>query len=108
MFDKESKISFLVDSGAQVSLLPAMSGVKRSSPGKFILRSANGSLIHTYGENSLEPNLGLCRTYAHIFIVADVGCTILGVDFLRNFELVVDLHSRCLRNQDTLLKAKSG
>ena len=56
-------------------------------------------------------DLGLRRTYTHIFIVADVGCAILDADFLQNFGLV-DIHGRCLRDQETCLKTsgvvKSG
>ena len=88
-----------------MSLLQAVSGVKHSSPGKFTQHTVNGSLIHTYGEKCLELDLDLRRTYTHIFIVGDVGCAILGADFLQNFGLEVELHSRCLRDQDTLLKA---
>ena len=109
--DKESKILFLVDSGAQMSLLPATSGVKHSCPNKLTLRAVNGTLIHTYGEKCMELDLGLRRTYTHIFMVADVGCIILGADLLQNFWLV-DLHGRCLRDRETSLKAsgmvKSG
>ena len=85
-----------------------MSWVKRSSPGKFTLRVINSSLIHTYNEKCFELDLGLRRTYTHIFIVADVGCAILGADFLENLGLVVDLHGRYLRDQETLLKVSGG
>ena len=61
--------------------------------------------MRTYGEKCLALDLGLRRVYAHILIVADVGCAILGADFLQNFGLVVDLHGQCLRDQETLLKA---
>ena len=89
--DKESKISFLIDSEAQVLLLPATSGVKCSYPSKFTLQAVN-SLLYIH--------------YAHI------GCAILGTDFFKNFGLLGNLHCRCLRNQETHLKAcglvKSG
>ena len=95
----ESKISFLVESGAQVSLLPATSGVKCSSPSKFTLWAVNGSLIYILVRSVCS------RTYTHIFIAADVGCATLGAGFLQNFGLVIDIHRHCLRNQETLLKA---
>ena len=64
-----------------------------------------------YGEMCMALDLGLRKTDTHIFIVADVGCAILGADFLQNFGLV-DLHGQCLRDQETCLKAsgvvKSG
>ena len=93
-----------MDSGAQVSLLPATSRDKRFCPGKFTLRAVNGSLIHTYGERCMEIDLGLHRTYTHVFIVAAVNGAILGADFLQTFGLIVDLHGRCLRDQERHLK----
>ena len=85
MTDKESKILFLIDNGAQASLQPATSEVKHSIPSKLTLRAINGTLIHTYGEKCMELDLGLRSTYTHIFTVADVGCAILGTDFFTKF-----------------------
>ena len=71
-----------------MSLLPVTSSVKHSSPSKLTLRAVNGTLIHTYDEKYMELDLGLCRTYAHIFIVVDIDCAILGADILQNIGLV--------------------
>ena len=53
----------------------------------------------------MELDLGLRKTYIHIFIVTDVGYAILGAYFLQNFGLLVDLHGQCSRDQETYLEA---
>ena len=86
--DKESKILFLVDKRDNCApLSAATNGVKHSCPSKLTLRAVNSTLIHTYGDKCMELDLGLWRTYTYIFIVAGVGCTILGAYFLQNFSL---------------------
>lgn len=80
--DKATGMPFLVDSGAQVSLLPATTAGRCTIPCKFTLQAVNGLLIHTYREKCMELNLGLRKKYTHIFIVADVNSTLLGTDFL--------------------------
>ena len=37
----------------------------------------------------MELDQGLQRTYTHIFIVADVGCAILGADFYKILDLSI-------------------
>ena len=96
-------MSFLVDSGAQVSLIPATSTEKKSPPCKFTLQAVNGSLIHTYGERCMDLNLGLRKSFTHVCIVANVSTAILGTDFLQAFGLVVDMTGQCLRDPDTRL-----
>ena len=69
----------LVDSGSKVSCLPASTqDFNNASP--IILTAANNSPIRTYGRRSIEFKLG-DTWYNHSFIVADVSCVILGIDF---------------------------
>ena len=49
-----------------------------------------GAAIATYGIQSLTFNLGLRRTFHWVFLVADVTTPIIGADFLRHFDLLVD------------------
>lgn len=53
----------------------------------------------------MDLNLGLHRTFTHIFIVADVDSAILGTDFLQAFGLVVDITGQCLKDPETHLTA---
>ena len=93
--DSNSGYHFLVDTGAEVSVLPP-SGTERKHPqGGCNLLAVNGSAITTYGKRSLTLNLGLRRTFRWVFIVANVQSPILGADFLRHYNLLVDIkHSR--------------
>lgn len=53
----------------------------------------------------MELNLGLHRTYSHIFIVAHVNSPIFGTNFfLQKFGLIIDLNGQCLRDLGTHLK----
>ena len=88
--DRNSHIKFLIDTGAQVSVIPACTA-KTSSPANYTLKAANGSAIATFGNRSLCLDIGLRRPFQWIFIIADVSCGILGVDFLTKFNLVVDV-----------------
>ncbi len=56
--DKNSGRRFLVDTGAEVSLLPASSDRNRNTPG-LSLQAANNSTIPTYGTRSLTLDLYL-------------------------------------------------
>ena len=57
---------------------------------------ANNSEIKTYGVVTIELNLGLRRSYKWSFIVCDVKQPIIGADFLKAHQLVVDLHNKRL------------
>ena len=95
--DRHTKRRFLIDTGAEVSVVPPTS-LDRSHPRHgFQLQAANKSTIATFGERSLTLDVGLRRTCQWIFIIADVQQPILGADFLRHFNLMVDMrHCRLL------------
>ena len=101
--DTNSGLRFLVDSGAEISVLPPTSGERRSSLRGAPLYAANGASICTYGQSSLTLNLGLRRAFRWVFIVADVTHPILGADFLSNFHLLVDIKRRRLLDSITSL-----
>lgn len=99
--DRSTKFDFLVDTGADVSVLPSKS--KSMSNCGESLRAANGSFIRTFGEKVLKIDLGLRREFKWKFILADVSCGIIGADFLHFFDLVVDLHNyRIIDNRTKL------
>ena len=72
--DRTTKPCFLIDTGAEVSLIPpCVPYHKYPAPHEgFTLQAANGTTIPTYGRQSLTLNLGLRRTFQWIFILADV------------------------------------
>ncbi|UYV71144.1 hypothetical protein LAZ67_8001871 [Cordylochernes scorpioides] len=83
--------NFKVQGNEYARLIPPP--VKNARPSHRQLFAANGSIIHTYGERHLELDLGLFRWP---FIIADVGVSIIGADFLRHYGLTVDLRNHRL------------
>jgi len=89
-----------VDTGADISAVPKAVTSHRKMQ-DFKLYAANGTPINTYGDKLFVLNLGLCRPFAWRFIIAKVSKPIIGADFLRHFNLFVDLKKRRLVNGKT-------
>lgn len=91
--DRSNHLTFLIDTGAEVSVLPpsALTVLVHKKTSDFRQSMA------TYGKWSLTLNLGLWWTFRWIFIITDVQKPILGADFLCHFGLLVDIQytSQC-------------
>ena len=104
--DNNSAYRFLVDTGAEVSVLrPTRTDRKHPQEGCNLL-AVNGSSIPTYGKRSLTLNLGLRRVFRWIFIVANVQAPILGADFPHYFSLLVDIKHSHLIDTTTQLRVQ--
>lgn len=79
--DAATGLRFLIDSGADVSVIPVRNHDKNTS-NDFKLFAANGTPIPTYGIKTLNIDLGLRREFRWPFVVAQVSKGILGADFL--------------------------
>lgn len=101
--DRESRLRFLVDTGAEVSIIPPSKAERKNRQDTFGLLAANGSPIVTYGTRSLTLNLGLRRTFRWVFVIANVRNPILGADFLKHHGLVVDMGHKRLADTRTNL-----
>lgn len=102
--DLNSGLRFLVDTGANVSVIPYKKKVfGKNEYSDYKLYAANGSQINTYGTQTLILNLKLRRPYRWTFIVADVKQPIIGADFLKHNKLLVDLSERKLIDKLTNL-----
>ena len=102
--DSTSKRQFLVDTGAEVSVLPATGlDTRTKQPGPPLL-AANGSSIKTYGTRRLSLHFA-SNTYHWNFIIADVTRPLLGADFLRSNSLLVDLKGKRLVDAATFHSA---
>ena len=79
--DSVSKRQFLIDTGAEVSVLPA-TGLDTCTrqPGPPLL-ATNGSSIRTYGMHKLSFHFA-SNKYQWSFIVINVTRPLLGADFL--------------------------
>ena len=69
------------------------------------LQAANNTTIPTYGQQSMTLNLGLRRVFPWIFTIADTKYPILGADFLRNVDLLVDIRRTQLVDANTKIEA---
>jgi hypothetical protein len=78
---------FLVDTGASFSIFPHLSSDPGSGPA---LRSPSGEAIPCWGEKKLAVEFS-GRRFEWTFLLAKVNFAILGADFLKHFNLIVDL-----------------
>lgn len=109
VIDINNREKFLIDTGADISVLAARNQ-KCSRPAEnadYKLFAANGTEIRTYGERTLELNLGLRRSFKWTFVVANVKTSLLGADFLVHHKLLVDLHQRKLIDRVTELSVNA-
>ena len=102
--DLELLFGFLVDTGADISVLPVSRLPHSSFPAGPNLQAVNHSAIATFGSASQTINLALQRTLRWVFLIADVKHPILGVDFLHYFNLLVDMTKGCLVDSVTHLQ----
>ncbi len=94
--ERNSGKRFMIDSGADVSAIPTTHADRQRPNIGFTLQAVNRTSIKTYGQRLLKLNLGLRRSFSHIFIGADIPHPILGADFLERFNLSVSIRQRRL------------
>ena len=102
--DHINSLRFLVDTGAEVSIIPPSRADRSAGQGTFRLQAVNGSNIATFGVRSLTLNLGLRRTFRWVFIIADIQQPVVGADFLYHFGLLVDMRHSMLVDSTTNLR----
>ena len=89
--DYSNGFRFLIDTGAEVSVIPPSATDRKHRWTSLSLQAVNDSPIATYGDRLLTINIGLWQTFQWIFIVVDVIKPILGAEFLRQYSLLVDM-----------------
>ncbi|XP_076256100.1 uncharacterized protein LOC143193662 [Rhynchophorus ferrugineus] len=80
---------FLIDAGADISVLPN-SHSSRASPTAKILYSANRTPIKTNRGKRMTLDFNL-RSFTWTFVIADLFQTTVGNDFIHEFDLLPDL-----------------
>ena len=103
--DRKTGRRFLVDTGAEVSVIPP-TAADRKHKQDLGQRAVYVSPIPTYGTLSITLDLGLRRAFRWIFIVADIQTPILKDDFLREYGLLMNLRQGCLLDATTSLQSK--
>ncbi|GFU03815.1 transposon Ty3-I Gag-Pol polyprotein [Trichonephila clavipes] len=104
--DRETGCQFLMDSGADVSILPWTKTKGECQASQYKLYDGNGTEIPTYGLTILTLDLGLRRPFQRPFIIAKVKRGIIGADFLQKFQFLIDLHNRNIIDGVTNLSIK--
>ncbi|KAK7504021.1 hypothetical protein BaRGS_00004753 [Batillaria attramentaria] len=92
--------SYLVDTGADVSVYPASPQDRKTKSPSMSLTAANGSSIKTWGKRNITLEIRPKHVYTHEFYLADVTRPILGADFFIAHELVIDLKGKRLLSLD--------
>lgn len=104
--DKATGLRFLVDTGAEVSVIPPSVSDRNNHKSNLTLQAVNNTSIATYGNRLLTLNIGLRRTFQWVFIIADVKNPIIGADFLRHYSLLVDIDRNRLVDNITQLRVQ--
>ena len=102
--DAISKHRFLVDTGAEVSVIP-VSPHERQGISLNTLVAANGSTIKTFGKQRLTFSLGK-ESYIWDFVIAEVKHPLPGAGFLRHTGLLVNIRGRRLINSESLTSVR--
>ncbi|GFW31232.1 retrovirus-related Pol polyprotein from transposon 297 [Trichonephila clavipes] len=94
LLDRKSGQKFLIDSGSEICVIPPSPTMNKSPQSNFSLFAANNTKIPAYGMVRKELNLGLRRPFIWTFIIADVSSPVIGADFLKHFNLLIDLKKK--------------
>lgn len=107
VYDNLTGRNFLIDTGADISVIPPTSRIPVENPSSLKLFAANGTTIKTYGQQRLEVSLGLRRSFKWYFLQAQVETSIIGADFLNHYGIAVDLRNRRLIDLTTQLHTQA-
>lgn len=99
--DPTTNMTFLVDSGADVTVIPPTSTTDLNNGTSFPIYAANSTLIQTYGTRLCKFDFNLRKNFTWRVIVAKVATPILGADFIKHYGLIVDLKQGCLIDPQT-------
>ena len=88
--ERNSGQSFLIDSGADECVYPA-TPADLSLPQTSQLVAANGSIIRTFGKRTLPISFGAGHEVLQPFWIATAQKPILGADFFRQHDLLIDV-----------------
>ena len=101
--DRNTGAYFLIDSGADVSVLPLTSSSSMSPSGTLV--AANGTKINTFGAKTLSLDFG-ALVVEHSLLLAEVPRPILGADFFAKHGLLIDVrHHQLVQLSGRVLSA---
>ena len=93
---------FLIDTGAEVSVVPPSATDQKNKQDCSGLRAVSGSSITTFGTRSITLDLGLRRVFRWIFVITDTSTP----DFLREHGLLVNMRHGQLLDMTTQIQTQ--
>uniref|UniRef100_A0A1A9UWK7 Peptidase A2 domain-containing protein n=1 Tax=Glossina austeni TaxID=7395 RepID=A0A1A9UWK7_GLOAU len=96
LFGKNNILKYLIDNGAEISVLPAIKLSDKMNSFDISFTTANGSSIRTYGKNLLNLDINLRREFRFAFLIAEVLRPIIGAVFLRKYGILIDITNKQL------------
>ena len=87
--DDANRLTWLVDGGASLTLVPPTPEERVKGPASTPLHAANGTPINCYGTRQMTLSLG-SRLFDWEIVVADVATPLIGADFLMEYHLAAD------------------
>ena len=89
-------IDFLIDTGASYSIIPShvIDNSKSFNTGTYHVSTIGGGTLEIDGKLKTQINLGFSQLFEYNFVIATLPYGIIGADFLRYFNLCVDLNAR--------------
>lgn len=100
--DRRTGTLFLIDTGATLSIIPIAETNQQNVNSDLVLCAANNTLIRTFGKRTIKVNLGRqMGPFRWEFVIAEVNQPTIGIDFLSNFNLLVDTRNRRLIDGNT-------
>lgn len=88
-----------------MSVLPLTAKSQNMKSTSIQLYAANRAPIKVLGEKKINLDLGLQRIFEWSFLIADVTSPIIGADFIRFYDLLIDL--RRDRLIDSVVQSRS-
>nr|XP_015908868.1 uncharacterized protein LOC107440463 [Parasteatoda tepidariorum] len=104
--DKSTSSRYLIDTGADVSVMPRAAYARGDHSSQMKLFAANGTTIPTFGQRLLKLNLVLKREFSWPYIIAAEPHLIIGAVLLRNFGLLVDVKNAAVIDPLTKLQTR--
>lgn len=104
--DRIAGFHFLIDTGADIAVIPRQRNFGTSTPTWFQLYAADRSVIRTYSDKVMNLTLGLKRNFTWRFCIADLSRLIIGVNLLKFYSILVDVKNR--RDYDTTTKLSTA
>jgi len=92
--DRKEGTKYLIDTGADISVIPRNMIRGLLKPSDLRLFAANNIEICTYGTQTRILDVGFRRPFRWDFLIADVKQSIIGADFLAHHGILPDLKNR--------------